>query len=87
MAYLDRYSIPVKLCRLMNYVRSVDDGPLFKFSLCFMDNVLIHSSSQSEHEVHLQEIFNRLRKYDIKLNGKKYSLPMGSIKSNLSDSR
>ena len=34
-------SIPSHLCRLMCYVLSVDDGPLYRFALSYLDDILL----------------------------------------------
>ena len=65
--------------RLVNYILSVGNGPWFKYVICFMDDLLIYSQLE-DHESHLQEIFNRLRKYHIKLNGKKTQFCVPEVK-------
>ncbi len=46
-----------------------------------MDDLLLYSSGgATDHEKHLQEVFNRLRKYKIKLNGKKCRFAVNEVK-------
>jgi hypothetical protein len=72
-------SIPSHLCRLMCYVLSVDDGPLYRFALSYLDDILLFSRLDL-HEKHLQEVFDRLRKYQIKLNGLKCQFAVNNVK-------
>ena len=48
------------------------DG-LGKFSVAYLDDILIFSETLEEHLVHIQRVFNRLREYSLKLKLKKCS--------------
>jgi len=41
------------------------------FAMAYIDDVLIHSKSHEEHLIHLQAVFDRLRKHELKIKLKK----------------
>ena len=43
----------------------------FKYALVYVDDILIHSSTFDEHLVHLQNVFDRLNDFNLKLQPKK----------------
>jgi hypothetical protein len=64
-------NIPAAMQRVMNHILSEDGGPLMKYALCYLDDLLIFSPSVDAHMLHLQEVFRRLRKSKMKLNPSK----------------
>ena len=44
-----------------------------KYSLAYLDDILIYSKTAEEHLLHIQDIFDRLRQHDLKLKLKKCS--------------
>src|SRR6266496_2354478 len=54
--------------RIMNLILSEDNGPLMKYALAYLDDLLVFSSTIEEHLEHLEEVFRRLRKSKMKLN-------------------
>ena len=50
---------------------SVLRGSNFKFTLVYVDDILIHSPNWSSHLVHLKMVFDRLRQADLKIQPKK----------------
>ncbi len=41
------------------------------FATTYVDDILVHSTSEEEHKVHLRQVFQRLREADLILKGKK----------------
>jgi len=66
-------NIPSALCRLMSLIFSKNEGPLIKFALAYLNDVLIFSPCIDSHFEHLREIFVRLRKSKVKINPSKCS--------------
>jgi len=58
----------------MGLILAEKDGPLMKFALAYVDDVLCYSGSVEEHFLHLREIFVRFRTSRMRLNPKKCSL-------------
>lgn len=58
--------------RLMGHILR---GLESRFALIYIDDIIIFSKSIKEHLTHLEEVFRRLRKANVKLNPKKCSLP------------
>ena len=57
---------PASFSRLMDIV--MED---LKNVICYLDDTLVHSSSPRQHLQHLQDVFNRLRDHNLKLNPSK----------------
>src|SRR6266568_2508976 len=64
-------NIPAHMQRVMNLILSQGNGPLMKYALAYLDDLLIFSSSPEQHCEHLREIFTRLRSSKLKLNSGK----------------
>ena len=54
--------------RLMDFVLS---GLQWEFSLVYLDDVLVYSPTFQDHISHLQQVFDRFRKYNLKLKMRK----------------
>jgi len=67
-------NIPSALCCIMSLVLSENSGPLMKFALAYLDDVLIFSPCIHSHLDNLREIFLRLQKSKTKINPSKCSL-------------
>ena len=52
---------------------------LFTYALCYIDDVLIMSSSPEEHCEHLREVFDRFRQAKLRLNGPKSKFARGRV--------
>jgi len=72
-------NIPSALCRLMSLMLSKNSGPLMKFALAYLDDVLIFSPCIDSHFDHLPEIFIRLRKSKMKINPSKCSFLVNKL--------
>lgn len=59
---------PVAFQKLMCSVLS---GINFKFTLVYVDDIMVHSATIAQHLKHLQVVFNRLRQANLKLQPKK----------------
>lgn len=65
------------------FINSVLDD--FDFCVCYIDDILVASSSESEHVEHLKSVFTRLQEYNIVINpskcvlGEKQVLFLGHI--------
>jgi len=55
-------------------------GLNWKFVLCYLDDVIIFSSTFSEHLSHLRQVFDRLRQAGLKLQPKKCSFGQKEVK-------
>jgi len=55
-------------------------GLNWKFVLCYLDDVIVFSSSFSEHLSHLRQIFHRLRQAGLKLQPKKCTFGQKEVK-------
>ena len=80
-AFVTRYGLfkytvlPLGLCNapstfqcLMN---SVMHGFIDKFVLVYLDDVLVYSNNEVEHEAHLRQVFDRLREHKLQAKLKK----------------
>lgn len=67
---------PVAFQKLMCTVLS---GINFKFSLVYVDDIMVHSASVSQHLTHLQVVFDRLRIANLKLQPKKCRFATRSV--------
>ena len=80
-AFVTRYGLfeytvlPLGLCnapstfqRLMNLVMH---GFIDKFVLVYLDDVLVYSDNEDEHEAHLLQVFDRLREHKLQSKLKK----------------
>ena len=47
---------------------------------CYIDDILVATSNEKEHVERLREVFSRLQKYNVKLNGKKCSFFQTNVK-------
>ena len=74
-AFVTRYGLfaytvlPLGLCnapstfqRLMN---SVMHGFIDKFVLVYLDDILVYSNNEDEHEAHLRQVFDQLREHKL----------------------
>jgi RNA:NAD 2'-phosphotransferase (TPT1/KptA family) len=64
-------NIPAAMQRVMNYILSENEGPLMKYALAYLDDLLIFSPNIDTHFEHLEEVFRRLRSSKMKLNPSK----------------
>ncbi len=53
------------------YMNKVIGGLKWKSSLVYLDDIIIFSKTFEEHLVHVREVFERLSKYNLRLNPKK----------------
>jgi len=72
-------NLPSALCRLMSLMLSENSGPLMKFALAYLDDVLIFLPCIDSHFDHLWEIFVRLRKSKMKVNPSKCSFLVNKL--------
>jgi len=56
---------PSSFQRLMGHVLR---GLEYRYTLIYIDDIIIFSKTVEEHLVHLEEVFNRLREANVKLN-------------------
>ena len=47
-------------------------GFIDKFVLVYLDNALVYSDNEGEHEAHLWQVFEQLRKHKLQAKLKKY---------------
>ena len=66
--------------QLFSKVISVVLQGLSDFSCWYLDDILIHSKTLEEHKVHVQQVFDRLRKHDLRMKLKKCSFLMSETK-------
>ena len=64
-------SIPSCMQRVINHILSENDGPLMKYALAYLDDILLFDTDLPTHLEHLEEVFKRLRKSQLKLNPSK----------------
>lgn len=49
------------------------------FVTTYLDNVLLHSANDEEHEKHFREVFQRLTQAGLTLQGKKCRIGMSQV--------
>ena len=89
-AFVTRYVLfeytvlPLGLCNapstfqcLMNLVMH---GFIDKFVLVYLDDVLVYSNSENEHELHLRQVFDRLRENKLQAKLKKCDFGKSHVK-------
>ena len=57
-------------------------NPIFRdlpFVTTYVDDILIHSTDKSQHLLHLREVFSRLSKANLTLQGKKCQIAMSQV--------
>lgn len=55
----------------MKAMNEVFQGYIDKFVILYLYDILIYSSSRTEHITHLQQVMKRLQQYNLKANLKK----------------
>jgi hypothetical protein len=65
---------PVFFQRIMDHVLKEVD-----FLKCYMDDILVHSKGLLQHLAHLEELFKRLRKINMKIHPKKCEFVIISV--------
>ena len=65
------------LQHLMNVVMS---GYIDDFILVYLDDILVYSNKAEEHETHLRQVFNQLRKYKLQAKLKKCEFGKSYVK-------
>ena len=56
---------------------------IFKFMVCYLDDVVVYSKTYEEHVEHVEIILKRLEKVGLRLNSSKCKLFMREIKCQL----
>ena len=76
--------LPLGLCNtpstfqhLMNLVMY---GFIDKFVLVYLDDVLVYSNNENEHELHLRQVFDRLREHKLQAKLKKCEFGKSHVK-------
>ena len=68
---------PATFQRLMQFVLK---GLLMEFCMCYLDDVVIFSSSEWEHLYHFEQVLQRLREAGLKLKGKKCEIARTQVR-------
>ena len=68
---------PSTFQHLMN---SVMHGFIDKFVLVYLDNILVYSDNEDEHEAHLRQVFDRLREHKLQAKLKKCEFGKSHVK-------
>ena len=56
------------------------DNVLHKYVECYVDDLVVKTKRREDHLVELRSVFNRLRKYQLKMNPRKCSFGVTSEK-------
>ena len=55
-------------------------GLIDKFILVYLDDVLVYSNNEDEHEAHLRQVFDRLREHKLQAKLKKCEFGKSHVK-------
>ena len=61
-------------------MQKISRNIIYRYILCYMDDLVCYSSNMADHLIHLEEVFKRLRAARLRLNPKKCKFALSEIK-------
>jgi len=68
------FCLPNALAKFQSNIDDCVRAYIDDFAVCHLDDILIYSTNETEHNGHIQKVLERLREFALKLQGREVSI-------------